>query len=431
MKINILFNKLKAVNKKKVVKDFTATAGFNLALRPIELVKSFFVAKYLGPADYGILKLIELIQQLNKYGSLGFKPVAMREIGAAIGEKDIEKENHMRNITYSAELLLSVILFIIGTSSSLFFDSKKITILIILASFGLLFNKLSGILGIEATVQKKFVLIGKISFLSGLISSIIIIIIVPFLKIYSVMLMNILIGAFSCFLYLKTLKIDYSFRINFLELKSLLSISIPFMFITLSNGSYLYAERILLVKYIGINALGFYGFGMMIINQLMTLLKSAIKVRRQDIYELLSANKKQQVHTIVLRETALICISAVLIIPVLWLLIDMAVPIILPKWSGGIFYFKLILIILPLKIIDSYPAAVLSSNYVNKQNVITLVRVSGTITLTTFTIMLEYYGKLDLTSFIVLSIIGYSVHYLPILFFYRKYFYKNIRITEK
>ena len=57
----------------------------------MQLVKGIVVAKYLGPADYGLLKSIELIQMLNKYGSLGFNTALTREAGNAIGNKDNEQ----------------------------------------------------------------------------------------------------------------------------------------------------------------------------------------------------------------------------------------------------------------------------------------------------------------------------------------------------
>ena len=172
----------KAFFKKKVLRDFLAVVSSELALRPVQFLKEFVVSKYLGPADYGILKSIELIQMLNKYGSLGFKPAAAREIGNAIGKRDEEKANLVRNTAYSSEIILSVLLFVAGLSISIFFESRT-SVLIILASAGLLAAKLRGVLNTEAGVQKRFILISKITFITSLIASLIIIITVPFFKI--------------------------------------------------------------------------------------------------------------------------------------------------------------------------------------------------------------------------------------------------------
>ena len=144
---------------KKVVKDFTSIVGANILLRPIQLIKGIVVAKFLGPADYGLLKTVELIQMLNKYGSLGFNTALTREAGNAIGNKDNEKLELVRNTAFSSEIVLALTLFFIGASSTLFVDSREVTFLIILASFGLLFSKFRGILATEATINKNFILI--------------------------------------------------------------------------------------------------------------------------------------------------------------------------------------------------------------------------------------------------------------------------------
>ena len=56
---------IKALFRKKVIKDFTSVAGLNLAQQPIHMIRSFFVAKYLGPVEYGILSSIQLITLLK------------------------------------------------------------------------------------------------------------------------------------------------------------------------------------------------------------------------------------------------------------------------------------------------------------------------------------------------------------------------------
>ena len=156
----------KALYRKKVIRDFSTVVGFNFALKPIQLIKSFFVAKYLGPAEYGILASLQLIQMLNKYGNLGFNATASREVGNALGSKDLTRVDLIKNTAYTAEVVLSLILFIIGLGSSLFVESKIISILIILASTSLLAAKLRAVISTEALIHKKFVLISKITFIS-------------------------------------------------------------------------------------------------------------------------------------------------------------------------------------------------------------------------------------------------------------------------
>ena len=114
--------KINNILKKRSIKDIAALSGANLALRPIQFIKSFLVAKYLGPADYGLLTGVNLIRQLSKFGNLGFKAVATREVlelkGAKSSESDIK---FIKNNSYSFEVVLSVLLFFAGIGSAFFF----------------------------------------------------------------------------------------------------------------------------------------------------------------------------------------------------------------------------------------------------------------------------------------------------------------------
>ena len=46
--------------------------SLGLIARTKQVQQQFIVAKYLGPEEYGILKSVELIQMLNKFGNLEF-----------------------------------------------------------------------------------------------------------------------------------------------------------------------------------------------------------------------------------------------------------------------------------------------------------------------------------------------------------------------
>lgn len=409
---------------KKVVKDFLAVVGSNLAIKPILFLKGFIVAKYLGPGDYGILKTVELIQLLNKYGSLGFNMTAAREVGNAIGAKN-KKIDNIRNTAFSSEIILSIFLFIIGISSSLFFSSSKISILIILASFGLLASKLRGILATEAVIQKKFVLTSKITFLTTLIASIVVIITVPFYKIYAVLFTNILVGAFAIIFYYKPLNFKLRFRIDPNEFKRILKISIPLTLGTLSLASFVYTERILIIKYLNKEALGYISFAAMIAGQVTIIFKSAIKVRIQDIYEKIGKKEFKSVHNLVKKETFFLTLFSLICIPILWYSLEFLIPVILPKWLNGVYFVQLYLFTIPFEVILNYPSTVLISKGVNKQNILPLYRFLSTVFFIIVTFILVYLNHLTIANIILIRIGCLAYYNIVILVLYKKYFYNS------
>lgn len=46
--------------RKKAFKDSLAIFGVQISIKPISFIRGLVVAKFLGPADYGILKGVEL-----------------------------------------------------------------------------------------------------------------------------------------------------------------------------------------------------------------------------------------------------------------------------------------------------------------------------------------------------------------------------------
>jgi O-antigen/teichoic acid export membrane protein len=419
-----IFNRsyLKGLLRRKVVKDFGAIVGSNLLLRPVQLIKGFVVAKYLGPADYGLLKSVELIQMLSKYGSLGFNTAAAREAGNAIGDNNSNKLKLVRNTAYSSEIILSLFLFLIGITSTIFFESREISLLIVIASFGLLASKLRAILATEATISKKFILISKVTLITVSVASVIVIVTVPFLKIYAVLLTNFLIGVLAIILYLRFLKFRMQFKIQREEFQRILKISIPLAFNTLSLAAFKYSERILLLAYLGEVALGVFSFALMVVDQISIIFKASIKVRIQDIFEGLGNNKYKRIHRMVLRETLLLGCSALIIIPIAWLMLEYFIPLFLPKWEESIIIGQLLLFSLPFYVILNYPNAVLISALVNKQSVLPIFRFGSAGLLIIGTILLKHLDILDLKHFVYLNVACLAYYNIVVLMLYKVYF---------
>ncbi|MFA5010589.1 MAG: oligosaccharide flippase family protein [Ignavibacteria bacterium] len=415
--------------RKKIVKDYSALVGSNFALKPIQFIKGLLVAKFLGPSDYGILKSVELIQMLDKFGSLGFNTTAAREIGNALGANNQKKVETIRNTAYSSESLLILVLFFIGLSSTIFFDSVMLSVLIIMASTGMLVSKFRAIFATEAVIQKKFILTSKIIFFTNLIAAILVIILVPYLKIYAVLLTNIISGLLSIIFYFKSLTFNYQFKINKDEFKKILGISIPLTFNTLAFGTFRYAERILIIRYLSMDALGFFAFASMAVGHFTILFSTSVKVRMQDIFEGIGKGDYTRVHKIVLRETTLFTIISLLLIPLLWLSIEIFTPLLLPKWIDGIYSAQLYLFMLPLEVIPNYVSIVLISSLVNKQKILPLYRLISTGLLICFTIILYYWGILTLEKFIIIYICSSAFYKITVIVLYKKHFY-NIYVQQ-
>lgn len=412
----------KKLKGEKVVKDFFAMVSTNIILQPVQVIKGFVVANFLGPADYGLLKSIELIQMLNKFGNLGFKTVAQREIADAKSKGDIERETSLRDTNYTAENLLAFLLFIIGSISAIFIESGMLSLLVFLASTGLLIRKIQGIFLCETSIQKRFVLQSKNTLYTGLLTCALVIASVPWLKIYAILLTNIVVGAFGIYHLRKNLQFSFKFKINKKELKNSIKIGVPFTLATLAFASYKYSERILVINYISDEALGYFSFGMMVVGNFTILFKMAIKVRMQDIWEMVGAGKHKKVHAMVIKETFFLTLASIILIPILWYAVEFLVPMYLPKWTGGIKAAQYLTFSMPFMVIANYAHSVTTSTLINKIRYPIYMRLISTGILFLGTILLHQKGMLTVENYILVNIAGYAFYNMSLLVAYKFYF---------
>ena len=411
-----------SIFKEKSIKDLSSVFFSTLAMQIVNLLRGFFVAKYLGPVHFGIVKGVQLISMLEKFGSLGFKIVATREIPFLRGSGEKGKEDEVRNVAYSGEIVLSFILFLFGIGSSFFFESKIVMIAIVLSSIGLFFSKLSRILETEAIIEKEFVLYSKVILLTGLVNAILIIITVPFWGIYPVLTVPIIASILTAYLYYRKLNFSYSFNIKKKELYRQLRIGIPLTLATLAYGSYRYSERILVVTILGIKSLGFYGLATMAMDQVMTLLLISVKVRKIDIFERLGQKRFLEVHRQVMKETLILIVLGVVLIPPSWVVIDIVLSRFLTEYKDAAVICKIILLAVPIRVVSSYMNVVIISASVNKQSLIAPIQISATVLFVSSVLILKFYNMATIVNIVIADVAGYAFYHLSYIILYKKYF---------
>lgn len=405
----------KKYRNKTVVKNFFFVAGTSFILQPITVIKGFVVANVLGPADYGILKTVELVQMLNKFGNLGFKSVANREISNAIGEKNEEDARLIRNTNYTAEFFLATLLFLIGVFSTFFIEGTKVSILIALASLSLYISKLEALMRTEAAIQKDFKLLSRVKLYSGLLLAVLIMILVNFLKIYAIFLVNILVFSIGFYLLRKNLNFPYKFEIDKKTFIRSVRIGIPLSFVTLSLGLYKYSERLLLVDFIDEVALGLFSFALMVSNAFSIFFKVSIKVRLQDIWILMGAKEYKVVNKMVIRESLILTLLSLIIVPIIWLVTDFAVPYFLPKYEEAIPIVRITTLVIPFEVIANYASAVVISKRVNDLKTPVILRITSLIIFVGGAYYYFINDELTLMIYAYLNLLGYAVFNIGML----------------
>ena len=133
----------------------------------------------------------------------------------------------------------------------------------------------------------------KNSFFNSLFISIIVILFVPYYKIYAILFTDIFVIFLSILYLIKNLDYVFIFKIHSSELLKSIKNGIPLTLSSLSYASFKYSER-LIILFLDTYILGLFSFAMMIINNLSILIKSLLKVRVQDIWEMLGSKNSKK-----------------------------------------------------------------------------------------------------------------------------------------
>jgi O-antigen/teichoic acid export membrane protein len=408
--------------RSKSAKDIFYVMSTSIILKPVELLKGFFVAKYLGPDNFGIFKVLELIYMLKKYGSLGFNQVAIRESSDAKGRGNYNQAEFVKNVALSSEVVLSIVL-LFAILAGVFFVEDSFVIFFILAAIGFFVSKIAGIMQATSIINKHFSFNSKVIIVSGLITSIFVIVSVPQLEIFAPIAAQIFAPLIIIVFYVKYYDNNFKFILDKKEFFRILKIGIPLAVGTLSLAGFKYAERVLALWLFGLTFLGYYGFAEMVYMQIVSFLKMPVKVRMVDIYQGIGNNNFIKVHKLVVRETRFLILVSLLLIFLAWHVIEFIVPLLLPEWIEAIHPTQLFLFVVPVQLISNYATNVLHSPLLNLQKITPIYRNITTLTFISMCLILDFFQLMTFEYFIILNIICYGLYNLFIAHLYKKYFY--------
>ena len=422
-------NLLSEVKKRKSLRDVLSLTGVQITLKPLQLAKSFVVAKYLGPEMYGILKSVELIEMLNKFGSLGFKPTIIRNASTEIAKGNLENVKNIKNNAYTGELILTFLLFTAGCISSLFFEESLVSVAIILASIGLFSAKMFGMVQTELQINKKFGSLGKVILFQGVFNSIFIILTVPFFNIYSVLIVPSVSAITVTNIALYSTGKFFQLKIDRPGFKKVLKVSMPLTIGTLAFGLFRYTERILIVSFLGLKAVGLFGFADTIVTMFVTLLLgSVLKVRGLTIFEELGKGNYKFVHKMVVKETRILVMISLGIIVCLAIGLNLLIPVFLPKWNDAILITIIFSVTIPLKLLNSYTPFVIKSPTINNLKFGPIIQVCATGVIVSGFFLLKYHSHLSLINFLYVDITAYAfISICSTIYYYKSFFISFVK----
>ena len=153
-------------------------------------------------------------------------------------------------------------------------------------------------------------------------------------------------------------------------------------------------------------------------------------MRIQDIYEGLGSREYLKIHKMVVKETTILTLLTIAIIPFAWYLLQLFVPIFLSNWTSGIFYAQIFLLVTPFHVLPNYIVNVLLSSLVDKQSTVSILQFIGSLILAIPTFIMYKLNILTIERYIIIDIIAIAFYSISLIILYKIYFF-NVFVTKK
>jgi len=325
-------------------------------------------AKVLGPADYGLLKILQLVPTLQKFGDIGLGGVAEREIPHLRGKRSDERhEKKIKSTAFTVSIFWALFLSSIVVCVSFGYKNPVIRYGLWIASLGLFIGQINRLHVVVCSVDKRFGLIAQIGIIQSVIHAFVVVGLVCLLRVYGVLISGVISGACALYWYRKKLALDFEFSIQKKELFRQLKIGLPLAAGTAAFGLFSWVERIQVISLLGSEKLGYYAFCLFIFQPFALFINNILRASKIHLYERLGGNMEESVMSMMSKSTIVMAFSLSFVIGVLWLFIPLVVNLFFQEYEVIIELLPWMGVTLVISGIAAFPLTAMNSARLNMQ----------------------------------------------------------------
>jgi len=302
---------------------------------------------------------------------------------------------------------------------------------IVFATVGLFLGKIAKMFRTEITLEKKFIDNAKFEFFITLIVSVGVLGTVKYWGMYSVLGFTAFGSALAVIFYLRLINYKYNFRIKKVELLKQIKIGFPLVLSTLAYGSYRYSEKLIILMYIGTVELGYYALGTRIMDTVLNIALTRVRVIKVGLSNMLGAKNYNSFHKKIVSETAITFFTLLILFPLFGFIIELVITKFLTDYVSAIPVLKIIVLSSCIRVIGASVTIAIQSPLVNKQKLYAPFQLFATIFLITSTSILHYYSCLNLMNFVILDIAGFVIWHGSLIVIYYMFFVNKHVVCTK
>ncbi len=366
----------------KIALDTGSLLTGSLWSRALGMVVGFVTARILGPADYGVMKVVGFVPSLAKYGSFGFDTVAQREVLHLRGvtTTNVAEERHVKNTAFTADLIWVCLLALAVVVVSLFYERPEVRYGLWISALSLVASQVGRLYAVVCSVNKRFVSIAQASVVGSTVQSLFVLTTVHWGRIYSVLGSALLGGLIGIIWYHRQrIHLDFRWSLDRAELLRQFRIAVPLAGGTVALGLFAWVERLQLLHLFGSEQLGIYMLTVTFYDLGLQLVNTMVRASSVHLYERLGYGSDSQASTnLVLKPSLIGAYLLPLAGGLLWLVGPLVFAALLPAYVDVVPLLPWVGAMLTMRSMLAMPTIAMRSARLNMQTPVMLIWLGAT-----------------------------------------------------
>lgn len=325
---------------RKILKDIGFYSSSILLTQGITVAASILTRRFLGPAQMGVWAFLQTLLGYADYSALGTTTAVSLEIPLHHGRGDTQKAKRVLDAAFSFAVSAA---FALALAVTVYAFWKRATLRqelfygLLMAGGFVILQRLNGLAITVVRANKQFVLAGKQMLYSAAVNAALIALLSYRFKIYGFLAAMALSLLFNILYLVRRAKLKVNFVSDWRQMGELIRFGLPLMAVGLMTTFFETLDRLLIARFLGFEALGFYSVALMTINYLNGVPNSVGIVTTPHLQEKhgAQANRSDLLRYLVKVDAGYGMLMAVLIGGA-WFLMPEVVRLAMPEFGGGL-----------------------------------------------------------------------------------------------
>jgi O-antigen/teichoic acid export membrane protein len=359
-----------AISIINIARNSLKFTSVNFLAALISLPVTVYVATIVVPEQYGIYGFLGLWLMYAGLIGPGILSAGQREMPVLLGRGKEREALEIQNISLSAEILYTIIPFVVIIGASFFYSSTVLKLGLIITAASYVASRLAGFWNGMNFIREKFNPVAKGNLILAILTPLAILAGVNWLGVYALLIAPLIANVVVWVYYLKKGAINYHFKFDRSETVKLVKVGVVLQALAFVFWAFRLADRTIIAAMLPLEQLGLYVFAMQFIMVMLQIPTDFCNVLTPILWR--QAGKADSIFEgfkDTRRIAVYLALGTAVLIPIAQLGFHLVVSLITTKYIGSIPIFYVLSYNLYLASTGIIPGVILNSSIVNKQKI--------------------------------------------------------------